>query len=695
MDAYGEIVTADCLTVMGITTAMGRWFEPAETPLTGSGKPVVVITDRMWERMFDRAPDVLTRTIRIQGMHMVVIGVMHAGYTGFSPEYAVDFIVPFNSHRTASGAIAFIARLHDSATIDQLRAQVRLLWPAMLDAVVPQGPARAQLIKERSGDAESYAGGASVLRRLYATPVRNMSILSAGLILLVCVNVGGLLLARVSGRSHELAAMRALGASSLRLSRPLVAEGVLYAIGGAALGVPLAYAESAAFTRLLPWANLPWSIDMTPDARVLGGIVAAVVALAFGISLMPVWFASRRSSLHRTDRTVTRATNRWAQALLVGQVAVTVVLVFSGGLVIRSFSALWSADRGYQSEGVLSMRLVPNPGGYEKFDQPPYYTTLIERLAALPGVESAGLARYFGTINTQLTPAPVAFVGTDATASAVMEFVSPKFFETVRIPILRGRDVSWSDLPSTPKVVLVSESLARALSPDGEVVGRVIKYGTDPAMSQLQIIGVAGNISLGNLRQNDVRLVYSSAIQAGQATYATVQLRMAGDPMALARPATEVIESLGREHVQRAVPVDFLFSNSVVAERMATVAGGVAAFLALVIACVGLFALLAHSVERRRREIGIRIAVGATPKIVSTLIIRDALVVVVLGLMTGIPAAIAASSLVRSLLYGVSGTDFVTVIASGSILIATSAVAAALPALRAVRVDPTTALRAE
>jgi ABC-type antimicrobial peptide transport system permease subunit len=192
-----------------------------------------------------------------------------------------------------------------------------------------------------------------------------------------------------------------------------------------------------------------------------------------------------------------------------------------------------------------------------------------------------------------------------------------------------------------------------------------------------------------------VRLVYSSAIQAGQATYATVQLRMAGDPMALARPATEVIESLGREHVQRAVPVDFLFSNSVVAERMATVAGGVAAFLALVIACVGLFALLAHSVERRRREIGIRIAVGATPKIVSTLIIRDALVVVVLGLMTGIPAAIAASSLVRSLLYGVSGTDFVTVIASGSILIATSAVAAALPALRAVRVDPTTALRAE
>ena len=177
MDAYGEIVTAGCLTVMGITPSRGRWFDASETPLTGAGKPVVVITERYRQRMFDGALDVLGRSIRIQGIQAEVIGVMPAGYTGFSPEYAVDFIVPFNSHRQASGAIAFIGRLHHGATVDQVRAQVRSLWPAVLGATVPQGPARAQQLKERSGDAESFASGWSVLRRLYATPARNMAFL--------------------------------------------------------------------------------------------------------------------------------------------------------------------------------------------------------------------------------------------------------------------------------------------------------------------------------------------------------------------------------------------------------------------------------------------------------------------------------------------------------------------------------------
>lgn len=696
MEAFGELMSGDCLAVLGVPPAIGRWFEAAEAPLTGSGRPVMVITHHFWMRMFDGAPDVIGRTVRVQNIQAEVVGVMPERFNGFTHEYAVDFVLPFNAHRPASGAQWFIGRLRDGVTIDQLRTQVRAMWPGVLESVLPQTPTRAQLLTERYGDVEPFGGGFSILRRLYATPVRNMTILSAGLIFLVCVNVGGLLLARVSGRSLELAAMRALGAGPLRLARPLVAEGLIYAIGGGALGVPLAYAGSAAFTTLLPWANLPWSIVMTPDLPVLAVSVGGVFALAAGISLLPVWLATRRSSLQHSDRTATRATNRWGQALLVAQVAVTVILVFSSGLVMRSFNALWSGDRGYQSQGVLSIRLVPNPGAYEKFEQPAYYAALMERLGSLPGVESAGFARYFGTINSQLPSQPIAFVGAPESATTgAIEYISPRFFETVRIPVLRGRDITWNDLPSTPKVALVSESLARTLAPHGDVVGRAVRFGTDPATANLQIIGVVGNVSVGNLRQTNVRLVYMPGVQAGLATFSTVHLRASRDPMALARPAIEAIGAMGREHVQRVMPVDVMFSNSVVAERMASVAGAVAAVLALMISCAGLFALLSHTVTRRTREIGIRVAVGASPAAVSILVMRETFMLVIFGLAAGIPAAFGAATLVKALLFGVTTTDTLTMVASASVLLLTAAAAAAMPTMQAVRVDPAIALRVE
>jgi ABC-type antimicrobial peptide transport system permease subunit len=290
----------------------------------------------------------------------------------------------------------------------------------------------------------------------------------------------------------------------------------------------------------------------------------------------------------------------------------------------------------------------------------------------------------------------VAFVESpDATSTGVMEYISPRFFETAGIPLISGRDVTWSDLPSTVPVALVSESLARSLAPDGAVVGRLIRFGTSASTAKLQIVGVVGNISLGNFRQTDVRIVYTPSVQAGQATFATVQLRTAGAPLALARPATEIVAGLGREHVQRAVRVDFLFTNSVVAERMAAVTGTIAAILALVISSVGLFALLSHSVQKRTREIGIRMAVGASPAAVSKLVIGDALMLVLVGLAIGLPSAVAATSLVRSLLFGVTTTDGLTLAASAALLLVTAVIGAAHPAIRAVKVEPTTALRAE
>lgn len=695
MEAYGELLSGDCLAVIGIAPALGRWFTNDEMPLTGSGQPVIVISDRYWKRMFERSPDVLGRTVRMQNVNATVIGVMPESYQGFSRDLSSDFIVPFNAHRPASGGYMYLGRLRPGVTVEQLRSQVRALWPSLLAAVLPASPTRAQTLAEWSADAQLIPGGFSTMRRLYAEPVRRLAVLTIALLALVCVNVGGLMVSRFTSRLHEISAMRAIGATTMRIVYPLAAESVILAVSGTALGVPLAVAASAAFSGLFPTGNMPWTMTTTPEGVVFAAAAVGSLVMALLISALPIWLVARRSPQLRTDRTVSRATSRWAQALLVSQVAVTVTLVFTCGLVVRSFYGLKTVDRGFKSDHLLSLRLAANPGGYKDLDAAAYYNSLVQRLASLPGVHSVGLGRYFGTINAQLPELPIGFVGTaENPASAAMDFVSPGFFATLGVPLLSGRDVQWTDLPPTERVALVSESVSRMLAPDGDVVGRVIRYGTRPEYERLQIVGVVGNISIGNLRKTEERMIYVSSIQVGETTFASAHLRTSGPPMQLAAAASEAVMSMGREHPIGAYP-DMLFGNSVVPERMGTAVSSIVALLALIISCIGVFALLSHSVERRTRELGIRMAIGATPGAISRLVMSDALVLVVCGLVVGIPGALGATSLVRSLLYGVTGTDAVTLTVSVVVLLVTALVAALQPTIRAVNVDPATALRAE
>lgn len=694
VDGYGELLAGHCLEVTGIAPVMGRWFTDDEAPLVGAGRPVMVITDRLWERLFDRRADVLGQQVTIEAITATVIGVMPPAYRGFSQDLSTDFIIPFNAHRPSSGGFMYLGRLKPGATIEQLRPQIQTLWPALLESVLPASATRAQTLAESSGGVESAGGGFSTLRRLYTSPVQRLTMLAAVLMLLVCVNVGGLLVSRIAARSPEIAAMRALGATPLRIARPLAAECAVYALAGSLLGIPLAYAGAAAFATLLPIGNMAWTMDTTPDPVVIAGVVAASLVVALLIAALPIALAIRRGPQVRSNRSVSRVTSRWAQGLLVAQVAVTVVLVFSCGLVLRSFNSLRTTALGFDGSQFLSLRLIPNPGGYVGLNAATYYRDLVAQVAALPGVESVGLARYFGTINAQFPEQPVGFADQpEATAGGATEFISPGFFATAGVPLLRGRDVAWSDLPENPRVAVVSESLARALAPDGDVIGRLIRHGTSPATAKLQIVGVAGNLSMGNYRRTDPRIIYLSSVQTGDAALA-VHVRTAGPPLQLAQPVSAAIASLGREHV-RGVYTDVLFSNSIVAERMGSLVSGAVALLALAISGLGLFALMAHTVERRTREIGIRLAIGATPAIVSRLVLRQALVLVAAGVIVGLPSAIGAASVIQSLLFEVSTTDSLTLAVSALVLFGTGALATALPAARAVRVDPATALRAE
>jgi len=695
MPASVELMSAGCVDVTRVGPVMGRWFTVAEAPMMGPGQALAVISDRYWKRMFHSAPDVLGRAVRLDEGTVTVIGVLPASFGGFDRDLATDIIMPFGVLRSSTADATLVGRLRARTSLDVLRTQVAAVWPEIIEDTAASAPNPTEAAQLQA-QVQSAAGGFSLFRRLYAPTLASVTTLAVLLLLLTCINASGLLATRVASRRDETLIMRSLGASGWRIVRQVLAEGFILAGLACGVGVAIAYGGTRAFRALLPWGNMPWTIEFTPDIRILAAVAAACFFVTLSITLVPAWLATRAERLAQGSRTVTRSASRWGDAMLIGQLAATVVLVFACGLLVRSFTSLASVDRGFDPERLLSVRLLPAPGGHQELNQQEYYPQLRQKFAALPGVESVAFARYFGTIPAQLPPQPIALVSSTAVAAAgAMEYVSPGFFSTIGVPILRGRDVDWSDLPDTPKVALVSESLARDLDPTGDVIGRSIDVGSNAQRQRVEIIGIVGNISLGNYRQNAVKLVFVPALQANEATYPTFHFRTSGAPLALVRPVTAIVEAAGREYVQRAAHVDDMFSNGLVAERMATVVGASAATLGVILAALGLYALLTHSVARRTREIGIRMALGAAPRSIRALVLRHMLVLVLGGAVLGVPAALMGAAVLQSFLFGLSTTDGVTLAAAVMVVAGVGAAASAMPAVRAGRVDPVRLLRAE
>jgi predicted permease len=694
------LVAGDCFATLQVQPLLGRVIGPDEAPFQGKGSAVAMLSYGYWQRMFGGAPDVVGKTIRIETATATIVGVLPAHFTGLNKDLDAAVVVPFNSYRTHTASPFVLARLRGGRQLTQVESQLRTVWASALDVALPAtltGAARRASL-DAEPEVRSASAGHSTLRNLYGSTFVNIAWLTGLLVLLTSINVGGLLCSRMAAKLPELAILRGLGATPARIVRTILMETVLLSLGGCALGFPLAYVAAPAFVTLLPVGNVPWTISFTPDARVLAVAVGIAMIVAVVITAIPAWIATRRHSLALgADRSVTRATYRSTQVLLVLQVAATLVLVFGCSLLIRSLVALEHVDRGYRADDVLSIRLTPTAGGYSTLDQPVYYRELVGRVTALPGVTSVGMARYFGTVpNERAWYGPVSWSGEEqAATTAIYEYVSPEFFQTVGIPILRGRDFSWSDAPGAPPVVLVSDSLARILEPDGNVIGRFLRYGAEPARQKLQIVGVVGNISFGNSRSTEIRTVYFPGIQVGEATFGTLHISTRADLGAVAGPVREILGNMGHEQIVVMSTIDRLFENWLVAERMGAAVSTAVTILALCIACVGVFALLAYTVARRTREIGVRIAVGATPRHVSSLVLRDALVLVGAGLGVGIPAAVMSARVLESLVFGITVSDVTTLIASATLLIVMALSAAVIPAWRAVRVDPMIALRAE
>jgi predicted permease len=703
----GALVTGRCFDTFGVAPILGRTINESDAPLFQRGNLVTVISHRLWMRMFNGDPSAIGKPIGIQGVELIVIGVMPEGFVGIHADSGVDLFTPYDTWSPARNdrrpaASHLLGRLRAGVTLEQAEQQITARWPALLEQVVPAAvpAAERRSLLAAQPRVERIGRGISSDRDRYARPLTLMFGLAIVLLLLACLNLGGLLLSRAIARGPEMAMRLALGSGRWRLARQSIVENVLLASAGAAIAVPVAFGIVSGLTSFLPAITTGRSVSFAPDAFVL--TITAAVAIVAGLlmSLLPIAVAAPRLSAitASANRTGTGVTGVWARGLLVAQVALSIVLVTGAALLARSLHLLQQVDPGVRAEGVVIAQLQPVPNGYRGIDNAAHYPPLVDRIASLPGVQSAGYGRVFPRLTGEFGGSEIAVIGEpNRDLRAMWEITSPAFFQTLGIPLLRGRLTSWSDNVRTRHVAVVSESLARMLVPGGDVVGRRVSFSTEPFNQNVEIVGVVDNATMGNPRQTNPPMFYRPALQmAAYANYPSLLVRV--DDSARSTVATairQIVADSGREFVAGVEPLDELLARSPTQERLSATLAAVFAGLAIVLAFVGVFALLSYSVSRRTREIGVRTAVGAAPASVIWLVLREGVALSAIGVIIGLPAAFAGARMLSTLMFGVSPADPLTFTVVAVFFLALGVAAAFVPARRAASVDPVVALRTE
>jgi predicted permease len=592
-------------------------------------------------------------------------------------------------------------------TIGQARAEVLARWPAIQTATVPSSLPSAEQSSVRSQRVavDSIATGFSDLRRQYGTSLVVTVGFTAILVAIGCVNLTALLLARGLVRHHWFALRLALGASRARVFQQSLVDGLLLALCGLAVALPLAWWSSQVLSSMLTMARAaPPRLPMTPDVRVLAIATVVTVIMGLLVGILPAWRAANGhvDAALRPGRTIVRTLAQSGGLLLTAQVALSMVLVVGAGLFAGTLSRLHENLGPVSTQRIVWARLSRNLGDRRTPLGRPYFQEMVQQLSGIRGVEAAALSYYFpaflGYPNVLPTEsfAPVAGPEPAPVANGLTEFVSPGFFRVFGIARLRGRDFTWDDDGRAPMVAVISESLAHNLFPTGEVIGRRVRVSSGPARTDVEIVGVVADVPIGRIRELHLPVVFRPMMQEltrAQAPMASV--RVIGDLTVVRDAYVHVVESQGHHFVRALFTFDEWIDFSLLPERLIAGSSTFAAALAVFLACIGLYGLLAYAVASRVREIGVRMALGATRTVVVQMIVRDGLIVVVPGVLIGIPCALAAATLVRSQLYGLAPNDPATIIGAAAVLMVTGFVAVLLPARRASNIAPTDALRQE
>ena len=699
----GVAITINLLPLLGVSPAIGHGFTPADGAFGGAN--VVLISDALWRRDFAAAGNVVGRRMSIDGSPFTIVGVMPARF--HYPSADVEYWRPYVLNRNNVGLLwglggkRIVGRLAPGATLAQARGEVKRVWPALRrsNPLWDPGP--------------TYRADATVTPLQAAVvgsaPPRLWMLFGATLLVLLiaCVNVANLLLARAMKRERELAVRAALGGGRGRLVRQLLTESTVLATLGAIVGAVLGWLALRALVGASTGIPRADEISMNAGALVFALAISIATGLLFGVipAFRATGAASASSGVAGTGRRATAggAHFRISGALVAGEVALAVILAAASLLLVRSFAALRAISPGFETMNVVAAR-VSVPGA--RFTADPrgviaFYDNLLDRTQSLPGVRGAALVDHLPLAQPVWgIAARVQGQFEDFTHSlpmiSHMQIVTPGYFATMGIPVVRGRPFDARDDMNAPPVAVVSQSVARRFWPNRDAIGQRIGYPY--ASPWITIVGVVPDTKQDSLRDTSSASMYVPWAQAygrftGELWLVT---RATGDPAASATAIRGLVHEL-----DRAVPVSdvrtmgAVISDSVSASRFTTLLVAAFAALALTLGAVGIYGVMSYVVGERTREIGIRIALGATRTSVMALVVRRGLWLAGTGAAIGIFGALLAARLLRQWLYGVSTTDPLTFILVPPLFLAVGLLASSAPAFRATRADPVSALRDE
>jgi predicted permease len=712
--ADAQFVSGNYFDVLGVGASAGRVLSREDDRIDSS--PVLVVSDGYARRRLGGGI-VIGKLISINGVAFTIVGVTPPGFTGVRVGNAPDIYAPFSVWEQVSGRagsleaadgfwLEAIGRLRPGATPATARRDVNVAFRTAVAEVYPGRKAADydRLLRRFNFDVvAAAAGGRSHLRDAFGSPLKVLMAAVAILLIVTCANIAGLLTSRGVARRPEMAVRASLGAARARLLQQLITENVLLAMIGVSLGVGVAVAGCALLRAMIGTSGDPSNVNLLPDARMLAftASVCIVAVLLFGV--VPAWRTSRPA----LDRGFARPTARHtsprpmsARVLVVSQVALSLPLVAAAALFGATLHNLRAVDNGFDRDHLLSFVLTPRQAGFDTARARRMYEDVTARLVALPGVQSVAtctkppLGRGFHQLISVAGFTPNA----GEHLSAGVATVSADYFQVTGWAIVRGRGFADADDRAAPKAAVINEAAARAWFPDRDPIGQRLGFGGSDRSHDLEIIGVVRDGKYDKLRETAPISVYTPHRQSGGMRLA-ILVRSARNPAALLRDIRQVVAAVAPGvPVERLNTVKTIVDESLVSERLLTTVSGFFAILAVLLSCVGLYGLIAFAVAQRTREIGIRMAVGASQRAILAMVLHESAVLLASGVVAGIAltgAAASATGAFASQLYGVHPADPLMLSLTSAALFVAGAVASLAPARRAARIDPTEALRAE
>ena len=736
--SQAELVSGTYFPGLGVGAALGRTFNENDDR-TPSGHPVVVLTYDFWKTRFAADPQVVGKKIIVNGMNMTIVGVAQEGFDGVELGNAAKIFVPvmmqpdlmpqnneFLKDRRTRWVNAF-GRLKPGVTEAQAKAGLQPIMHAMLEQEVLE-PAfstastftRQEFLKNII-DVLPGSQGRSYFRQSLSTPLWVLMAITGTVLLIACANLANLLLARATGRYKEMAIRLAMGAGRARIISQLLTESLVLAFLGGAAGIVFAFwADHLLMAAYLPSDSQGLKIGTAPDLRILLFTIAVTMLTGLLFGLAPALQATKPDVAptlkDQAGAVVGGGNSALRKALVAAQVTLSLLLLIGAGLFVKSLSNLRALGPGFPAERLIGFKIDPTLNGYTPERAKLFYRSLTDALGTLPGVQSVGLASVrilednewdnSALVEGYAPPHP------GDHAEPYMNGISPGYFATMGVPIVAGREFTDKDTQRVlhqpgrpprnedfyvPATIMINETFAKKYFAGRNPVGRHIGMGLDPGTKlDMEIIGVVKDIKYTSLRDDIPEQAYEPYLAETYTSGMTVYLRTTLDPNQLFSAVRAKVRDL-----DPALPIYAMrtteeqITNSLSTERLIASLSAVFGFLATLLATIGLYGVMAYTVARRTREIGIRMALGAAQGEVVWMVMKEVLVLVGIGVGIGVPAALALTRLVRSQLFGIAPNDPSTLAMAAIGLAVIACAAGYIPAIRASRVDPILALRYE